>query len=70
MNRGLAQREILLRNKIWGWGEIFPMLTVLGELLFGVHLLVLKEVGSLNEAFPTVAAHIGLLSSVNDLMQQ
>lgn len=70
MNGGLAQRKILLGNKIWGWGEIFPMLTVLVELLFGVHLLVLKEVGSLNEAFPAVAAHIGLLSSVNDLMQQ
>lgn len=70
MNRGLAQRKILLGNKVWGWGEIFPMLTVLVKLLFGVHLLVLKEVRSLNEAFPAVAAHIGLLSSVNDLMQQ
>lgn len=68
MNRGLTQGKIPLVNKIWGWAKIFPMLAVLVELLFSVHLLVLKEVGSLNKAFPAVTAHVGFLSSVNNLM--
>lgn len=70
MNSSLTQGKIPLVNKVWRWAEIFPMLAVLVELLFSVHLLVLEEVGSLNKAFPTVTAHIGLLSSVNNLMQQ
>lgn len=70
MKGGLAQGKILLVDKVWGWGEIRSMLTVLAELLLGVRLLVLKEVGPLYKPFPAVAAHVGLLPSVDDLMQQ
>jgi hypothetical protein len=70
MNGGLTQGKILLVDKIWGWGKIFPKLAIRVALLFRVHLLVLKEVGSLNKAFPAVTAHIGLLPGMNNLMQQ
>lgn len=49
VNGCLTQGKALLGSlltafKVWGWGELFPILTTLVEFLLSVDLLVLKEV--------------------------